>query len=62
MITKFLLYIVLIILALCQKAFCQQRQQVVIRETVKLETDSRRDLHLSSVYKNSFPVNGIRKK
>lgn len=51
--TKILLYILLTILALCQKAFCQQKQNGGIHESIKIETDNifsklvdiRRDLH-----------------
>lgn len=51
--TKILLYILLTILALCQKAFCQQKQSGGIHESIKIETDNifsklvdiRRDLH-----------------
>lgn len=35
---KFLLYLVLTILALCQKAFCQQNEDRLIHETIKTET------------------------
>lgn len=68
MITKFLLYLLLIILAICQKAFCQQTQGNLIRESVKEETNSmwskfidiRRDVHHNPelAYENIFPVNG----
>ena len=51
--TKFLLYLILIILAFCQKAFCQENQGRLVHESIKTETDSiykklvdiRRDLH-----------------
>lgn len=52
--TKFILYIVLIILAACQKAFCQQKtKQAAIYETITTDTDHiysklvdlRRDFH-----------------
>lgn len=51
--TKVILYIILTILALCQKAFCQQIQAPFIHESIKIETDKifsklvdiRRDLH-----------------
>lgn len=51
--TKFLLYIILTILAFCQKAFCQQNENRLIHEKIKIETDAvfkklvdiRRDFH-----------------
>lgn len=53
MITKFLLFLLLIILAICQKAFCQQKQEGLIHKIAVIETDPvfyefvgiRRDLH-----------------
>jgi metal-dependent amidase/aminoacylase/carboxypeptidase family protein len=50
---KFLVYIILTILAFCQKTFCQQTQAGGIHESIKTETDHifnklvdiRRDLH-----------------
>ena len=50
---KFIVYIIVSILALCQKAFCQQTKDNVIHESIKVETDHifskivdiRRDFH-----------------
>ena len=65
--TKFLLYLIVTLLALCQKAFCQQKQAGSIHESIKIETDHifdklvdfRRDLHENPVleYENIFSVN-----
>ena len=50
---KFIVYIIVSILALCQKAICQQPKDNVIHESIKVETDHifsklvdiRRDFH-----------------